>query len=50
MGNRVVLLADAEAAEDEVEDVVGGGGSGERVEGAERLVEVDENHLVRDAG
>lgn len=42
------LLADAEGGEDAVEDVVGGGGAGEGVEGAEGFVEVEEEHFVGD--
>jgi hypothetical protein len=45
-----ILLSDAEGAEDEVEDVVGGGGAGDFVEGAEGSVEIEQKHLVRDAG
>lgn len=44
----VILLADAEGGEDEVENVVGGGGSGEGVERGEGVVEVDQQHLVGD--
>ena len=44
------LLSDAEGAEDQVENVVGGGGAGDFVEGAEGSVEVEQKHLVRDAG
>lgn len=46
--SEVGLLADAEFAEDEVEDVVAGGGTGEGVEGAEGLVEVQEDHFMGD--
>ncbi len=42
------LLADAELAEDEVKDVVGGRGTGENVEAVESFVEVEEDHLVGD--
>ena len=42
------LFSDAEGAEDEVENVVGGGGSGDFVERAQGGVEVEEQHLVRD--
>jgi hypothetical protein len=42
------LFADAEFAEDEIQDVVAGGGAGERVEGAEGVIEVEEDHLVGD--
>jgi len=44
------LFPDAEGGEDEAEDVVGGGGSGEGVEGAEGGVEVEEDQLVGQAG
>jgi hypothetical protein len=49
-GTGLHLLSDAEGAEDQVEDVVGGGGAGDFVEGAEGSVEVEQKHLVRDAG
>ena len=49
-GRHVGLLADAEFAEDEVEDVVGGGGAGEGIEGAEGFVEIEQDHLVGDRG
>lgn len=45
---KVGLLANAELAEDEVEDVVGGGGAGEGVEGVEGFVEIEQDHLVGD--
>ena len=44
------LLSDAEGGEDEVEDVVGGGGAGEGVEAAEGFVEVEEEDLVGELG
>jgi hypothetical protein len=44
------LLSYAEGAEDEVEDVVGSGGAGDFVEGAKGGVEIEEEHLVGDAG
>ncbi len=40
------LLSDAEGAEDQIEDVFGGGGAGDFVEGAEGSVEIEEEHLV----
>ena len=43
------LLSDAESREDAVEDVVRGGRPGDARERCERLVEIDEQHLVRDA-
>ena len=49
-GRDTPLLSDAEGAEDQVEDVVGGGDTGDFVEGAEGSVEVEEKHLVGDAG
>ena len=48
-GFRVSLLADAESAEDAVQDVVGGGGAGDGVDGPQRCVEIQQQHLVRDA-
>ena len=44
----VALLPDAELAEDQVEDVVGGGGAGDGIEGAESAVEIEQQHFVRD--
>ena len=44
------LLSDAEGAEDQVEDVVGGGGAGDFVERAQGAVEIEQEHLVRDLG
>ena len=41
------LLADAEAGEDEIQDVVGGGLAGDGIERAQRLVQVEQDHLVR---
>src|SRR5229473_828444 len=41
-----LLLADAERAEDQVQDVVGRGCSGDRVERAQRVVEIEQEHLV----
>ena len=51
MGSAVgrTLFSDAEGAEDQVEDVVGGSGSGEGVERMKCFVEVEEDHLVGDA-
>jgi hypothetical protein len=49
-GAGVRLLADAEGAEDAGEDVVGGGGAGEGVEGAEGSVEVEQEDLVGQGG
>src|SRR5271165_2793903 len=43
-----LLLSDAEGAEDQVEDVVGGGGAGNGVEGAEGAVEIEQQHFVGD--
>src|SRR2546427_10316575 len=40
------LLSDAEGAENEVEDVVGGGGTGDLVQRTERVVEIKQKHLV----
>src|ERR1700687_3198875 len=45
-----VLLSDAEGAEDQVEDIVGGGGAGDFVERAQGSVEVEQEHLVWDSG
>jgi hypothetical protein len=44
------LLSNAEGTEDQVEDVVGGGGAGDFVEGAQGSVEVEQEHLVGDLG
>ena len=45
-----VLFSDAEGGEDQVEDVVGGGLAGERVESPERAIEIEQDHLVGDGG
>jgi hypothetical protein len=42
-------LSDAEGTKDEVEDVVGSGGTGDFVEGAQGCVKIEEQHLVGDA-
>ena len=44
------LLSDAEGAEDQVKDVVGGGDAGDFVEGAQCSVEIEKEHLVGDSG
>src|SRR5208282_4789239 len=41
------LLSDAEGAEDQVKDVVGGGGAGDFVERAQGRVQIEQEHLVR---
>lgn len=43
------LFSNAEGGEDEVENVIGGGLAGERVEGPEGAIEVNQDHLVGDA-
>jgi hypothetical protein len=40
------LLADAESAEDQVQDVVGGGRSGDFVERAQGRIKIKQEHLV----
>src|SRR5579862_3413168 len=42
------LFADAESAEDQVQNIVGGGGAGNFVESVQRVVEIEKQHLVRD--
>src|SRR6187455_2521948 len=42
-------LADAECREDPVQNVVSRGGAGDRVDRRERGVQVEQNHLMRDA-
>ena len=44
------LLSDAESAEDQVEDVIGGSCAGDFVEGPQGSVEVEQEHLVGDSG
>ena len=44
------LFSDAEGAEDQVEDVVGGGGAGDFVERTQGSVEIEQEHLVGDSG
>jgi hypothetical protein len=46
---KTALLSDAEAAENQVEDVVIGGCAGDLVERTERTVEIEQKHLVRNA-
>src|SRR5208282_3781336 len=41
------LFSDAEGAEDQVKDVVGGGGAGDFVERAQGRVQIEQEHLVR---
>src|SRR5436853_7401014 len=41
------LFPNAKTAEDQIQDVVGSGVAGERVEGAKGTVEVEQQHLVR---
>src|ERR1019366_7249472 len=41
------LLSDAERAEDQIQDVVGGSGAGDVVQGTQRAVEIQQHHLVR---
>src|ERR1035441_3048055 len=43
----LTLLSNAERAEDQVQDVVGGGGAGDVVQGTQRAVEIQQHHLVR---
>src|SRR5690242_21014769 len=47
-GRRSRLLADAKRREDAIEDVVGGSGSCDGVDGPERAVEIEQQHFVRD--
>lgn len=44
----VGLFADAELAEDEVQDVIVCSGAGESIKGIESFIKVEENHLVGD--
>ena len=44
------LLSDAEGGEDQVQDVVGSGLAGERVQSPERAIEIEQDHLVGNAG
>src|SRR5579862_8079695 len=41
------LLPDAERAEDQIQDVVGRGRAGDGIERAQRVIEVEQQHLVR---
>ena len=43
------LLSDAEGAEDQVKDVVGGSCAGDFVKGTEGSVEIEQEHLVGDS-
>ncbi len=42
------LLSDAESAEDQVEDVVSGGGAGDRIERPQGAVEIKQQHFMWD--
>ena len=42
----LALLPDAEGAEDQIEDVVGGGGAGDGVERLQGVVEIEQQHFV----
>ena len=44
------LLSNTERAEDQVQDVVGRGSSGDGVERSKGVVEIEQEHLVRDSG
>src|ERR1022692_1041851 len=44
------LFSDAEGAENQIEDIVGRGGSGHFVDRTQRSVEIEQQHLVRNAG
>lgn len=44
------MLSDTEAAEDQVQDVVGGGGTGHFVDGTKGALQVEQERLVRYAG
>jgi len=44
------LFSDAEGGKDQVEDVVGSGLAGERIEGPEGAIEIEQDHLVGDGG
>ena len=46
----VSLLSDAERCEYQVENVVGGGGSSDGIEGPQGVVEIEQQHLVGDFG
>ena len=43
------LLPDAERGEDAIQDIVGGGRAGDRVDGPQRGIKIQQQHLVRDA-
>ena len=40
-------LSDAKRAEDKVKNVVGGGRSGDRIEGPKSAVEIEQQHFMR---
>jgi hypothetical protein len=44
------LFSDAEGSENEIKDVVGGGCAGDFIEGAQGVVEVEQQHFVRHSG
>lgn len=44
----VELLADAERAEDQIEDVIRRCGPGDRIQGTQGIVEIEQQHFMRD--
>src|SRR5437870_13121796 len=46
-GSLKVLFADAERAEDQVQDVIGGGGAGDFIQRSQSIVEAEQEHFVR---
>ena len=44
----IILLSDTEPAEDQIQNVIVGGGSGNLIERAQSVVKIQQDHLVRD--
>jgi hypothetical protein len=42
-----ISFSDAEAAENEIQDVVRGGRAGDFIEWTQRVIEIEQQHLVR---
>ena len=42
------LFANAKRRKDPVQDIIGGGGAGDRIEGPQRGVKIQQQHFVRD--
>ncbi len=50
MAMEATLLSDAERTENQVQNIVGGGGSSHGIEGAKSVVEIEQQHFMRNFG